>query len=55
MAAKNAEEEIDYLPAKAQRRQVRKRNFFFKLLRLGDFAGDIPTFGCGPAAPGPSW
>jgi hypothetical protein len=30
-------------PAKAQRRQVRKRKFLPKLLRLNGYAGDIPN------------
>jgi hypothetical protein len=38
---------LGFVPAKARRRQVRKRISFFKPLRLSDFAGDIPNFRCG--------
>jgi hypothetical protein len=41
--------------AKAQRRQVRKRIYFLKPLRLSAFARDIPRFGCGVAALGSLW
>jgi hypothetical protein len=41
--------------AKAQRRQVRKRIYFLKPLRLSAFARDIPRFGSDVAALSPLW
>jgi hypothetical protein len=53
--------DLEIPPAKAQRRQVRRRRkiflrilltIFSDLSGLGVFAGDIPSFGCSGAALG---
>ncbi|MGZ9129779.1 MAG: hypothetical protein ACXW4Z_18550 [Candidatus Binatia bacterium] len=53
-------DDLEYLKkgmtsAKAQNTPTVLTILFSDLCALSAFAGDIPSFGCGCAAPGPSW